>query len=136
MYEKKPALFWGEKPIWASYKSIVLLINLLVGVSALIIKTMNDAGEFKKLTPHFAGECFPVSGAIGAEDITILKNGIAIISCDDRRKTLNGTPVQGTIYAYDLKEEVPQLIDITSEMKIEFHLNGISVFEKEIVKFG
>ena len=112
MYEKKPALFWGEKPIWASYKSIVLLINLLVGVSALIIKTMNDAGEFKKLTPHFAGECFPVSGAIGAEDITILKNGIAIISCDDRRKTLNGTPVQGTIYAYDLKEEMPQLIEI------------------------
>ena len=136
MYEKKPALFWGEKPIWASYKSIVLLINLLVGVSALIIKTMNDAGEFKKLTPHFAGECFPVSGAIGAEDITILKNGIAIISCDDRRKTLNGTPVQGTIYAYDLKQEVPQLIDLTAGVKFEFHPHGISVFEKEMVKFG
>ena len=103
----------------------------MVGVSALIIKTMNDAGEFKKLTPHFAGECFPVSGAIGAEDITILKNGIAIISCDDRRKTLNGTPVQGTIYAYDLKEEMPQLIDLTAGVKFEFHPHGISVFENK-----
>ena len=133
MYEKKPALFWGEKPIWASYKSIVLLINLLVGVSALIIKTMNDAGEFKKLTPHFAGECFPVSGAIGAEDITILKNGIAIISCDDRRKTLNGTPVQGTIYAYDLKQEVPQLIDLTAGVKFEFHPHGFGMNADQVL---
>ena len=92
---------------------------------------MNDAGELKKLAPHFAGDCFPVSGAIGAEDITILKNGIAIISCDDRRKTLNGTPVQGTIYAYGLKEEMPQLIDLTAGVKFEFHPHGISVFENE-----
>ena len=92
---------------------------------------MNDAGEFKKLTPHFAGECFPVSGAIGAEDITILKNGIAIVSCDDRRKTLNSTPVQGTIYAYDLKQEVPQLIGLTAGVKFEFHPHGISVFENK-----
>ena len=51
-------------------------------------------------------------------------------------KTLNGITVQGAIYAYDLNQEVSQLIDITSEMKFEFHLNGISVFEKQMVKFG
>jgi len=105
-------------------------IILIVGLSVFIIKTLNDAGEFKTINSHFEGECLSVSGAVGAEDITILSNGLAIISSDDRRQTLAGNPVQGSIYAYDLKEKTPQLINITPTLPFEFHPHGISVYEK------
>ena len=49
-------------------------------------------------------------------------------------KTQKGITVQGAIYAYDLNQEVPQLINLTFEMKFEFHPHGISVFKKENVE--
>ena len=55
---------------------------------------------------------------------------MAIISSDDRRKTLAGKPVQGAIFSYDLTADSPFLINLTKELNIDFHPHGISVYEK------
>ena len=112
-------------------KGKYIVICLAVVILCFIIKLLNDAGEFKSIVPHFEEECVSIPGVMGAEDITILKNGTAIISCDDRRKTLAGTLVQGSIYAYDLQHTAPQLMDLTADVQFEFHPHGISVFENE-----
>jgi arylesterase / paraoxonase len=98
----------------------------------MIIKTLYDAGEFKSINPHFEGECVSVFGLNGPEDITILKNGLAFISADDRWKTLAENPSQGHIYLYDLNDENPELINLTLNLEIDFHPHGISVFEDSL----
>ena len=105
---------------------LLILFFLLIG---FILKTMNDAGEFKTINPHFDGECRSIYGGDGPEDITILKNGIALITSDHRWKTLAGEPVQGNIFGYDLNDPQPELINLTETLEIEFHPHGITVFE-------
>ena len=102
---------------------------LIFRISIFIIKTLNDAGEFKIISSHFEGECISIKGIVGAEDITILSNGLAIISSDDRRQTLEGHPVQGALYVYDLNEKTPQFINLNPEIPFDFHPHGISVYE-------
>ena len=106
------------------------IILIIFGFLVFIIKTVNDAGEFKQISSHFDGSCISIIGSVGAEDITILKNGLAIISSDDRRQTLAGKPVQGAIFSYDLTADAPFLINLTKELNIDFHPHGISVYEK------
>jgi len=106
------------------------IILIIFGFLAFIIKTLNDAGEFKIISSHFEGECISIKGIVGAEDITILSNGVAIISSDDRRQTLAGKPVQGAIFSYDLTADSPFLINLTKKLNIDFHPHGISVYEK------
>jgi len=102
---------------------------LFVGLSLFILKTLNDAGEFKTINAHFDGECHSIFGIDGPEDITILSNGTALISSDNRWATLAGRPIQGHIYVYDLTDEKPTLINLTIDLNFNFHPHGISVFE-------
>ena len=60
---------------------ILALLTLLFST-----KTVIDAGQFKDINPHFNGSCEIINDIPGAEDITILSNGLAIISSDFRRK--------------------------------------------------
>lgn len=109
------------------------IIYFIIGfILFLVIKTLYDAGEFKSINPHFEGECISVFGLNGPEDITILKNGIAFISADDRWKTLAENPSQGHIYSYNVNHENPELINLTSNLEIDFHPHGISVFEDSL----
>ncbi len=111
-------------------KSVIFFI---IGfILFLVIKTLYDAGEFKSINPHFEGNCESVFGLNGPEDITILNNGIAFISVDDRWKTLAENPSQGHIYSYDLNDEYPELINLTSNLEFDFHPHGISVFEDSL----
>ena len=48
------------------------LILFFIFIFGFILKTLSDAGEFKTLDPHFSGDCLPISGVVGAEDITFL----------------------------------------------------------------
>ena len=104
-------------------------ILFLIGVAWFIITTLNDAGEFKTISPHFDGECISIPGAVGAEDITILKNGTALISSHDRRTALAGIPEQGALYSYNLEDETPKLVNLTADISFEFNPHGISLFE-------
>ena len=96
-------------------------ILFLIGVAWFIITTLNDAGEFKTISPHFDGECISILGAVGAEDITILKNGTALISSHDRRTALAGIPEQGALYSYNLEDETPKLVNLTADISFEFN---------------
>ena len=104
---------------------------LSLGISSFIGKTMYDAGEFKNIHSHFDGRCTSVYGLNGPEDITILDSGIALISADDRWKTLEGIPVQGKIFSYDLNDPLPQLVNMTQDIEFEFHPHGISTYQNK-----
>ena len=102
------------------------LLVILFGIFGF--DTIYEAGSFKKIISHYEGECSLVD-INGAEDITVLNNGLALISIDDRRKTLAHDQHQGGIYSYNLNENSPQLVSITSLIEFEFHPHGISAFE-------
>ena len=75
----------------SQWKYLVLFFIFIFG---FILKTLSDAGEFKTLDPHFSCDCLPIPGVVGAEDITFLKNGTALISSDDRRGSYLGKDIQ------------------------------------------
>ncbi len=101
---------------------------LLLALAGFIVKTLADAGQFKHLTPHFAGRCAPVSGMPGAEDITFHPTlGYAYVSSDDRRATQAGRPVQGGIYRYDPGSDAPPVL-LTGAFPHPFHPHGIGLF--------
>jgi arylesterase/paraoxonase len=80
------------------------------------------------LKPHFR-RCQKISGAVGAEDITIHpQSGVAFISSNDRRALLAGEQTPGAIYAYDLKSETPALKNLTQDFAQPFHPHGISLY--------
>ena len=112
-------------------KLIVIITSLAIVATALVVKTLHLAGEFKKIVPHFTGQCIPIVGAVGAEDITVLKNGTALISGDDRRAKLAGTPVQGAVFSYRPSDPDPKLKNLSSGLDFDFHPHGISAYEHE-----
>jgi arylesterase/paraoxonase len=88
-----------------------------------------SAGQFRDIDSHFSGTCHPVTGAVGAEDITIHPiTGIAYISSCDRRAVASGKPGNGAIFAYDLNMDRPQLINLTPDADPDFQPHGISLY--------
>lgn len=84
-------------------------------------------GLFRTFTPHFAGQCTPVTGMPGAEDITFHPSlGYAYVSSDDRRASMAKRPVQGAIYRFD--PESGEKVRLTADFKRPFHPHGISLF--------
>ena len=102
---------------------------LIFLISFLSIKTLSDSGSFKLIDPHYDGNCMQVNGVSGPEDITVHDNGLALISSDNRRLTLKGTPIQGHIFSYNLNNESAQIEKLTDDIDFEFHPHGISVYE-------
>jgi len=116
--------------------AIIIFIVLALVVGGLIVKTYHDAGEFKKITPHFNAECKAISGVLSSEDITIdPKTGMAFISSADRRtEWSNSSHVQkGAIYGLDLNSREPELVNLTADFSKEFNPHGIGLWigEKE-----
>lgn len=114
------------KKIISRVLTFVLFILVL-----LVIKTLYDTGVFKSIKPHFAGSEAIIKINGGAEDITInRKEQVAYLSVDQRRSTLAGkpTPVAGSIYYLDLKDENAKPINMLPDFKQEFHPHGISYF--------
>jgi len=99
---------------------------LVVAVALFAVKTLHDAGQFKQLEPHSQGRCVPVSGMVGAEDITFHPSGYAYVSSDDRRATMAGRPVPGGIYRFDPTGATPPTL-LTGDFSPDFHPHGISL---------
>ena len=104
-------------------------VFIFILVAGFILRTMYEAGEFKTLEPHYSGDCSSVAGVVGAEDITFLKNGTALISSDNRRGRMNGSLAQGTIYQYRPKAKDHKLVNLRPGLDTGFHPHGISVYE-------
>ena len=114
-------------------KKIILAILILVLAAAgWFVHLLWSTGQFKTLEPHFAGECTPITGVVGPEDITIHpQTGVAYISASDWRATAQGQPAKGAIYAYDLNYSTPELIRLTANAGADFHPHGISLYVGE-----
>jgi len=108
---------------------IVLLVLLLLGGYAGYI--LNVAGQFKTISSHFAGSCTPVTGVVGAEDITVhSKTGMALIAAEDRHAANTGAATKGAIWAYDLEAVAPKPVNLTTDLKINFHAHGLSLYQQ------
>ena len=111
-------------------KKLALAAIVLLGFLAwFVFDTLQAAGHFKTIEPHFDGSCRPVGGMPGPEDITVHPDtGIAFISSTDRRAQRAGQPVRGAIYALELESAEPQPQQLTGELDIEFQPHGLSLF--------
>ena len=111
-------------------KKILLAVMVLVlAAGGWFVHLLWSAGQFKALEPHYAGECTPISGVVGPEDITIHpETGVAYISASDWRAVTRGKPARGAIYAYDLNSLTPELILLTANAGDNFHPHGISLY--------
>jgi len=89
------------------------------------------AGEFKTITPHFAGSCKKVDGVVGAEDLVIdHATGVAYLATDDRRaaQTNKGkAPGNGAIWSYDLNDPDAVPVNLTPDPGFSFHPHGLGL---------
>ena len=105
------------------------VVVLVLAAGGWFVHMLWSAGQFKTLEPHYAGECTPISGVVGPEDITIHpETGVAYISAADWRAVNQGKPAGGAIYAYDLNSLTPELILLTADAGDNFQPHGISLY--------
>lgn len=117
----------AKRIIWA-----VVILTVVLFAAGWIAYLLGSLGVFKTIEPHFAGECTPITGVVGPEDITIHpETGVAYISSADWRAAAQGKSANGAIYAYDLKSQTPQLLKLTTGMDAYFHPHGISLYQDE-----
>ena len=105
--------------------AVAVVVALVV---AWVVRLYWLAGEFKRLEPHFAGECTTVTGAVGAEDIVIHRAaGIAFVSAADRRAARAGGAPRGAIWLYDLADPKHGLRNLTPDAGPDFFPHGVSL---------
>jgi len=115
------------------FKKISIGIGVGVGViivllSAFVLKTLNDAGQFKSLKFHSDYKTTVVTLA-GPEDIVIdYENGMAFIGSFDRRASIRGEKAPGGIYGYSLRTEKPELVNLTTDFEAQLHPHGIDLY--------
>ncbi|MDC1051082.1 SMP-30/gluconolactonase/LRE family protein, partial [Candidatus Marinimicrobia bacterium] len=114
------------------------MIGALLLIGLFSFKTIIDSGEFKSINPHFDGECIPVFGIAGPEDITVWNDSTVFISSDPRRSNISGSSFythlnkksdskQGSIFKYNIKTK--HIDNLTLHIDFEFHPHGISIYE-------
>ncbi len=114
-----------------SRKAGITALVLVIIAGGLLVKTFYDAGEFKRIEPHFNGDCTSVGGVLSSEDITIHPHtGMAFISSADRRARWDRQKSvrQGAIYGFDLQSKNPQLVNLTADFAKEFNPHGIGLW--------
>jgi arylesterase/paraoxonase len=109
-------------------KALIGIGVAVVLVAAWGLRLYWFAGEFKKLVPHFDGDCTTVVGAVGAEDIAIHRGtGVAFVSSVDRRAWMAGRPARGAIFLYVLADPGRGLRNLTPDASPDFFPHGISL---------
>jgi arylesterase/paraoxonase len=108
--------------------AVITVLILVLVVAGLAVKTFYDAGEFKKITPHFNGQVKSFGGVLSSEDITIHPLApMAFISSDDRRShwAEKNESRQGAIYGFDLDSVNPVLVNLTKDFSRQLNPHGI-----------
>ncbi len=109
-------------------KVIIAALLLVLALAGLGVKTFYDAGEFKKIAPHFNGQVKVIGGVLSSEDITIHPpTAMAFISSDDRRAHWSGTGQsrQGAILGWDLNSADTQPVNLTTDFPHQLNPHGI-----------
>ena len=109
-------------------KAVITAVILVLLMAGLVVKTFYDAGEFKKISPHFRGQVQTIGGVLSSEDITIDRlTAMAFISSDDRRAhwSAKNAARQGGIYGLDLKSTSPTLVNLTRDFPRQLNPHGI-----------
>lgn len=114
-------------------------MNRFLKISSVIVitlvciqgyRTYTSASPFYPIDPHFTGQCKPIAGVIGAEDITIdHANQFAYISADDRRSAMANKPAAGGIYGLDLSKPDASPVLLTQSFSKDFHPHGIYLYQ-------
>ncbi len=105
----------------------LIALAAFVGLSVWLVGFLHDAGQFKDINPHFAGQCDIIPGVVGAEDISFVPgSSIALVSGYDRRITQQGQDVNGGIFAYNLENKKFTKI---SPPLADFRPHGISLYQ-------
>ena len=112
-------------------KKVIIVIGAVVLlIAALLVKTLWNAGEFKRMEPFSLYSCVAVKGFPGTEDIDVDRGAaVALGSFTDRRAAIAGKkhPFSG-ILAYDL--EVPGSKPVLLKTDFPGHLtpHGINLY--------
>jgi arylesterase/paraoxonase len=109
-------------------KAVITVVIVVLLLAGLMIKTYYDAGEFKKITPHFNGQVQAIGGVLSSEDITIDRlTAMAFIASDDRRAHWAGKKKarQGCIYGLDLTSNNPTPVNLTRDFSRQLNPHGI-----------
>ena len=113
-------------------KTLLILVTVAaVALTAFIVKTMYDAGEFKDLKFHTPGTCRLVEGVYSSEDIVVDRdNGRAYISArrEGRRHDPGRPPARGAVFAYDLEDPSAKPVDISAGLKMDFIPHGMGLY--------
>ena len=106
-----------------------LFIIFVMILSGLAIYIVWGQGLFTTVKNNFDGQCMPVAGAPGSEDLTIdQETGIAYLSSFDRYAQAAGSAAHGAIFAIDLNLRNPALKDLTSHLGLNFDPHGLSLW--------
>ena len=113
-------------------RAVITVLILAVVLVGFVIKTLNDAGEFREIKPHFNGQVKAFGGVLSSEDITIhSQSAMAFISSDDRRAHQPWSKTrarQGAILGLDLGASKPGLTNLTADFNKELNPHGISLW--------
>lgn len=102
----------------------VAVLGLVIGFDFL-----RRGGQFKTLTPHFAGSCVTLPLQASAEDIQIDRpRGVAYLSYLDRRAVLDGKPALGTVMLLDLSQPEPRPRPALAIEPPNFRPDGMSLY--------
>lgn len=117
-------------------KVLLFLVLLLV---AFVAYTLSSTGYFRTIEPHFEGDVVQKIEVVGAEDMTIARDGkFLLISSDDRASRKKGNPKQGGIYWMDLEEagKAPFEVKLISQdFKKPFFPHGFSLLQLDSANY-
>jgi len=116
-------------------KRILKIIGVLVlvaGVGTLYV--LNRGGAFRKIEPHFAGNCESLPLDASAEDMTVdRERGLVYVSYLDRQGLIKGEgkapgSVQGTVMRLDLNRQPLVLEDALLDKPAHLRTHGLSLY--------
>lgn len=113
---------WLKRIGWTA-----LVVVVLVGV--VVLDFLRHGGQFKTLSPHFAGTCTAVPMDASAEDIQVDRaRGLAYLSYLDRRGQVEGKPVLGTVMLLDLNLAEARPRPALASDPPQFRPHGMSLY--------
>jgi arylesterase / paraoxonase len=120
----------NERHAMRRFVPVLLVVILLLAI--LVLEFLRHLGQFRDVTPHFAGTCKAVPLAGSAEDIQIDRSSAtAYLSVLDRRAVHEGKDVTGTIVKVDLDSAHMTRTTAIEGTPPGFRPHGLSLYTDE-----